>query len=89
MDNYFYYLFIQLNTTLKEESPQKPPPPLVSAWLGAASVNPEAKQINGLRIAPSFPPAINLRTSLADQIQTMTLTDESSHCHSSSSRFKN
>ncbi|KAL1496940.1 hypothetical protein ABEB36_007988 [Hypothenemus hampei] len=67
----------ELNTTLKEDSSQK------HTWIGQP--NAESKHINGLRVTSQFLPQSNVRTSMADQIQTMTLTDESSHYHSSSS----
>lgn len=75
----------ELNTTLKEDTSLKPPLVSINPWMVPPNVSAEAKQINGLRIAPSFPPP-NVRTSIADQMHSMTLTDESSHYHSSSSR---
>lgn len=68
----------ELNTTLKEESPKLP---MINPWMGQPGS--EMKQINGMRIPP-FPQS-NIRTSIADQMQSMALTDESSHYHSSSS----
>ncbi|XP_066246130.1 proline-rich protein 36 isoform X1 [Euwallacea similis] len=73
----------ELNSTLKGESPQKGPPPKINPWMNSSLVNPEGKQINGLRIAHMFPPPVNVRTSIADQMQP--ITDEGSHYHSSSS----
>lgn len=67
----------ELSTNIKEEPPIKPP--IINAWLGP----PEAKQLNGMRIPP-FPQS-NIRTSIADHMQAMSLTDENSHYQSSSS----
>ncbi|XP_050306603.1 uncharacterized protein LOC126743514 isoform X2 [Anthonomus grandis grandis] len=71
---------------LKEQTPTRhpppPPPSTVNPWmLPPPVVSAETtKHMNGLRIG--FP---SLRTSVAEQMQSMTLTDESSHYHSSSS----
>ncbi|XP_019759685.2 arginine-glutamic acid dipeptide repeats protein isoform X1 [Dendroctonus ponderosae] len=76
----------ELNPVLIEDSLQKHPPPLsLNPWMTNANINSEGKQINGLRIASNYPTSTNMRSSIADQLHSMSLTDESSHYHSSSS----
>ncbi|KAF7269359.1 uncharacterized protein LOC143203087 [Rhynchophorus ferrugineus] len=68
----------ELNSALKEDSTSKPP--LINAWHLPSTV--EIKHFNGMRIPPY--PQNNMR-SFVDQMQSIALTDESSHYQSSSS----